>query len=120
MSNQLHTRRGDSLIPPAVPPTTSRTEAGDTTVNRPTTEGQPRAKASPRQPGQWPAGCKPPTADVWQRLQAERARRELALAAIQAELDEQPTPRAVRSAGRRWCRLITVLADDIAEHREAA
>lgn len=46
----------------------------------------------------------------WQR---ERARREITLASIRGHLEEQPSPRAVRSCARRWCTDITNLAETV-------
>lgn len=79
-----------------------------------TTRSRPEGAAT-RQPGQWPAGCTEPSASdaAWMRLQAERARREMVLASIRTELTEQPSPRAVRAVGRRWCRSILGLVEDI-------
>ncbi|MDH6125922.1 hypothetical protein [Kitasatospora sp. GP82] len=83
------------------------------------TTAEPRAAVTEHRPGQWPAGCHRPGRDeAWVRLQAERARRELVLASIAADLGEQPSPRAVRVAGRRWCLYVTQLADDIATDKQ--
>lgn len=94
-------------------------------TNVSSTPGRPRADAAnaPRRPGQWPAACQrtDPGDAAWMRHEAERARHEIVLGSIAAELAEQPSPRAIRAAGRRWCREITQLAEDLATtQREAA
>lgn len=77
-------------------------------------------------PGAWPTGTPRPqgatdAADaVRLRVQAARARRDIVLGSIRAELAEQPSPRAVRAAGRRWCAVITQLADQLATGRGSA
>ncbi|MCX5170555.1 hypothetical protein OG616_21420 [Streptomyces antibioticus] len=48
----------------------------------------------------------------------ERARREMALGSIRAHLAEQPSPRSVRAAARRWCTQITALAEDVITARK--
>lgn len=72
-----------------------------------------------RRPGEWPVPRTflPHTDEEDQqraRVNAERARWELTLGAIRGHLEEQPTPRAVRSAGRRWTSTIAQLAEEIA------
>jgi hypothetical protein len=81
-----------------------------------TNHGRPLGTAATpaRRPGDWPANCQRPGRDD----QAERARRETALASIAEELAEQPSARAVRAAGRRWCLYITQLTDDIATAKQ--
>ncbi|MET9099591.1 hypothetical protein [Streptomyces antibioticus] len=48
----------------------------------------------------------------------ERARREMALGSIRAHLEEQPSPRTVRTAARRWCAQITAMASDVITARQ--
>ncbi len=50
---------------------------------------------------------------VLAQLRRERARRQLALDAIEAHLREQPSARSIRACARRWCTAITFLADDV-------
>lgn len=61
-----------------------------------------------------------PSDDIRLRYAAERAQRQLTLDAIRADLAAQPSPRGVRSSGRRWCAAITAMADDIAEQLHKA
>jgi len=62
-----------------------------------------------------------PSDDIRLRYAAERAQRQLTLDAIRADLEAQPSPRSVLSAGRRWCAAITAMADSVAEQlRKAA
>lgn len=49
------------------------------------------------------------------RYAAERARHQLTLDSIRADLGEQPSPRSVLAAGRRWCAQITAMADVVAK-----
>ncbi|MGW4691963.1 hypothetical protein ACWEO1_06245 [Kitasatospora cineracea] len=72
-------------------------------------------------PGRWPSAL--------QRMQAEReaatarhrdetkARFHNVLNGVRDILDDQPTPRTVRAAGRRLCAAVTLLADDVAKHK---
>ncbi|MEU2300543.1 hypothetical protein ABZ584_24425 [Streptomyces antibioticus] len=48
----------------------------------------------------------------------ERARREMALGSIRAHLEEQPSPRSIRTAARRWCVQITAVAEDVITARQ--
>jgi hypothetical protein len=57
---------------------------------------------------------------VLRRHRAERARRELTLAAVRADLEEKPSPAAVRAAARRWQSAIRAIAADITDQRHAA
>lgn len=50
------------------------------------------------------------------RYAAERARFQLTLDAIRADLEAQPSPNCALSAGRRWCTAITSMADDVAKN----
>ena len=62
-----------------------------------------------------------PSDDIRLRYAAERAQRQLTLDAIRTDLEAQPSPRSVLSAGRRWCAAITAMADSVAEQlRKAA
>ncbi|WP_345699142.1 hypothetical protein [Kitasatospora terrestris] len=71
-------------------------------------------------PGSWPRGCKrtPVGDEAWMRYEAERASREVFLGVVRADLEQQPSPRAVRAAGRRWCTAIVALADDVAKQKQ--
>lgn len=57
---------------------------------------------------------------VLRRHRAERARREIVLGAIRADLEEKPSPAAVRAASRRWCAAIRCMASDVREQRRQA
>lgn len=52
-----------------------------------------------------------------QRLNAQRARFEITLNSVRADLEEQPSPACVRAAARRWHDAITALTEDIAGTR---
>ncbi|WP_328757488.1 hypothetical protein [Streptomyces sp. NBC_00271] len=65
--------------------------------------------AGNRRPGQWPAELDR-YREQWAR---EQGRRALVIDSIRAHLAEQPSPRAIRAAARRWCTQITNLADDL-------
>ncbi|MFF3891798.1 hypothetical protein ACFYY3_01060 [Streptomyces sp. NPDC001812] len=78
-------------------------------------------------PGQWPIEAPSdlealaPTAaedDVYVRLAAEKARRELVCDSIRAHLAEQPTTRAVRACERRWHHYLSNLADSVLAERQ--
>jgi hypothetical protein len=47
------------------------------------------------------------------RYVAERARFVITLGALRGALEEQPSPRAVRSAVRRWIAAATQVAEDV-------
>jgi hypothetical protein len=47
----------------------------------------------------------------------ERARRELVLDSIKASLEEQPSPRAVRSCARDWVADVLALAEAVAKNK---
>jgi ATP:corrinoid adenosyltransferase len=53
--------------------------------------------------------------DTRLRYAAERAQRQLTLAAIRADLQAQPSARSVLAAGRHWCADITAMADAVAQ-----
>jgi hypothetical protein len=55
--------------------------------------------------------------DARVRYAAERARHQLTVAAIRADLEAQPSPRSVLAAGRRWCNEITAMAEALAKQR---
>ncbi|MFJ4785480.1 hypothetical protein [Streptomyces sp. NPDC088794] len=61
----------------------------------------------------------PPDDDVRLRYAAERARRQLTIDAIRADLDAQPSPRSVLAAGRRWCNQVTAMAEALAKQRRS-
>ncbi|MDX3578667.1 hypothetical protein [Streptomyces sp. FL07-04A] len=42
----------------------------------------------------------------------------MTLGAVRAHLEEQPSPRAVRTAARRWCVQITAVAEDVITARQ--
>lgn len=60
----------------------------------------------PRRPGEWPK--------QYVRIAAERARWELTLGSIRAHLEEQPSPAAIRAAGRRWVNAVLQIAEETA------
>lgn len=62
----------------------------------------------------------PPSDDTRLRYAAEQAQRQLTLDAIRADLEAQPSPRSVLSAGRRWCAAITAMADAVAQAQRRA
>ncbi|NEC92204.1 hypothetical protein [Streptomyces sp. SID12501] len=47
----------------------------------------------------------------------ERARRALVLDSIRAHLDEQPSPRAVRTCARRWVADLLAIAEQAAKNK---
>ncbi|MEV4865632.1 hypothetical protein [Streptomyces ossamyceticus] len=47
----------------------------------------------------------------------ERARRALVLDSVRAHLDEQPSPRAVRTCARSWVAALLALAEDVAKNK---
>lgn len=73
-------------------------------------------------PGRWPSAL--------QRMQAAReahppqftdetrTRFLTVLGGAREILDDQPSPRTVRAAGRRLCAAITLLADDVATQKQ--
>lgn len=52
------------------------------------------------------------------RYRQELARRTLVLASIRSHLEEQPSNRTIRAAGRRWCADITNLTDAVVAARK--
>lgn len=52
------------------------------------------------------------------RYHQERARRTLVIGSIRAHLEEQPSDRTVRAAGRRWSTEITNLANSVVAARK--
>lgn len=66
-------------------------------------------------PGAWPV-C-PYTEALLVRARAERARRALTLGSIRADLEEQPSARAIRASARRWATDVLSLAEDIAAEK---
>jgi hypothetical protein len=76
-----------------------------------------------RRPGEWPVP-KAKSIEVDEQgaqhlaVVRPRARFEVTLGAIRADLEEQPSNRSIRSAARRWHDAITALTDElIAERR---
>ncbi|MFF4448925.1 hypothetical protein [Streptomyces sp. NPDC001502] len=65
--------------------------------------------------GEWPL-C-PYTDPLLKRARAERARRVLTLGSIRADLEDQPSARAVRTAARRWVADLLALAEDVATEK---
>ncbi|WP_369778038.1 hypothetical protein [Streptomyces sp. R33] len=51
------------------------------------------------------------------RTRAERARRVLTIGSIRADLEGQPSARAVRTAARGWVADVLALAEDIAAEK---
>lgn len=77
-----------------------------------------------RRPGQWPVDepadlDDDPDPQGTQHLAVvrERARFEVTLGAVRADLEEQPSARSVRAAVRRWHRAITQLGDEVIAER---
>ncbi|MGC0317318.1 hypothetical protein [Kitasatospora acidiphila] len=132
MTDQRHP--AESPQPPLRRPGRARTNTGttlaqpgarslhepETTVSTPQSRPSGTAATHQRIPGQWPEGCQRPSHDdqTWMRLQAGRARREVVLGSIRADLAEQPSPRAVRAAVRRWCTAIVQLGDGVTREQE--
>lgn len=82
--------------------------------------------APTRRTGDWPIPRSRPDlriarlAEHQPKACSNRARFHIVLSTIQAMLEEQPSPRTVRSTSRRICNAITLLADDIeTQMREA-
>ncbi|MFE2243878.1 hypothetical protein ACFXCU_30765 [Streptomyces virginiae] len=48
-----------------------------------------------------------------QAYNAQRARFEITLNSIRADLEEQPSPASIRAAARRWHDAITAMTDDL-------
>jgi YD repeat-containing protein len=48
-----------------------------------------------------------------QRYNAQRARIEITLNSVRADLEEQPSPACIRAAARRWHDAITAMTDDV-------
>ncbi|WP_327169204.1 hypothetical protein [Streptomyces subrutilus] len=87
------------------------------TTRTPTrTPGAPAAPGSPGVPGgEWPP-C-PYTDELLIRAREERARRVLTLGSIRADLAEQPSARAVRTAARGWVADVLALAEAVATEK---
>jgi hypothetical protein len=82
---------------------------------------RPVGAKSGRRPGEWPEGCRPQGRDPREEeLVREYAQREVFLGVVRADLERQPSPRTVRNAGRRWCKRIVQLAEEIAQEIEEA
>lgn len=65
--------------------------------------------------GEWPL-C-PYTDPLLKRARAEQARRVMTMGSIRASLEDQPSPRAVRTAARRWVADLLALAEEIATEK---
>lgn len=89
---------------------------------RPTAEPGVDGATEQHQPGEWPEGCRRNTFadEAWLKVQAERARRDVFLGAVRADLEEQPSPRAVRAAGHRWSLRLLQVAEDVAKAKEGS
>ncbi|WP_455359988.1 hypothetical protein [Streptomyces sp. SYSU K21746] len=78
-----------------------------------------------RHPGQWPVDSPvdldaSPAIAQRQRYNAHRARFEITLGSVRADLEEQPSEASVRAAARRWQNAITAIADEtVAQLRKA-
>ncbi|WP_329336163.1 hypothetical protein OG252_13290 [Streptomyces sp. NBC_01352] len=76
-----------------------------------------------RHPGEWPA--KPVDLDADQtghdelyvKRAQEHALHEMVLGSIRHDLNQQPTPGAIRAAARTWKNAITQLADELITRR---
>jgi hypothetical protein len=71
-------------------------------------------------PGQWPVTPVPDPDEygaVYVEFQRLRARRWAVLDLIKANLEEQPSPRAVRSCARDWVADVLALAEDVAKNK---
>ncbi|WP_328620693.1 hypothetical protein [Streptomyces sp. NBC_00354] len=75
-------------------------------------------------PGDWPVtqpvdldalqdGYTADEIELRQRVNAQRARIEITLNSVRADLEEQPSPACVRAAARRWHDAITAMTDDV-------
>ncbi|MGW2040491.1 hypothetical protein [Streptomyces virginiae] len=80
-----------------------------------TTVAQPTPAWPGLRPGDWPR-C-PYTDALLVRARAERARRALTLGSIRADLEEQPSARAIRTSARRWAADVLALAEDVAAEK---
>lgn len=87
-------------------------------TSRPPTR-TPGAPAAPGSPGVPVAGWadRPYTDDMLVRARAARARRALTFGSIRADLEEQPSARAVRRCARRWVADLLALAEDVATEK---
>ncbi|MDH6122036.1 hypothetical protein ABH930_006372 [Kitasatospora sp. GAS204A] len=93
-----------------------------------TNHGRPKgAAATPEQhPSDWPvprshAARTALLTETHPDANETRARFHIVLGTVRAMLEEQPSDRAARAAGRRICAAVTALADDVAKaKREAA
>ncbi|WP_405671423.1 hypothetical protein [Streptomyces sp. NBC_01530] len=54
---------------------------------------------------------------VLAQYRRERARRVLVLDSLRAHLDEQPSPRAVRTCARTWVADLLALAEQVAKNK---
>ncbi len=78
-------------------------------------------------PGRWPVPqpvdldqIDAPDHEARDQMLADRARFHLTLGSIRADLEDQPSPAAVRAAGRRWIDAVTHLTDEVAaQHKKA-
>lgn len=75
-------------------------------------------------PGDWPVsnpvdldqlqdGYTTDEIELRQRYNAQRARFEITLNSVRADLEEQPSRACVRAAARRWHDAITAMTDDV-------
>lgn len=75
-----------------------------------------------RRPGEWPV--QPVHTDeqtghdeLYVKRAQERALHEMVLGSIRHDLNQQPTPSAIRTAATRWKNAITQLADELINTR---
>ncbi len=75
-----------------------------------------------REPGTWPTRLQElkaaREADAPQLSDETRARFLTVLGGVRDILNDQPTPRTVRAAGRRLCAAVSLLADDVAARKQ--
>jgi hypothetical protein len=76
-----------------------------------------------RHPGEWPVQpVRTDTAEtnhdeLYVKRAQERALHEMVLGSIRHDLNQQPTPSAIRTAATRWKNAITQLADELINTR---
>ncbi|WP_405960769.1 hypothetical protein OG235_27785 [Streptomyces sp. NBC_00024] len=76
-----------------------------------------------RHPGEWPTqpvdldAAETDHDELYVKRAQERALREMVLGSIRHDLDQQPSPTAIRAAATRWKNAITDLADELINTR---
>ncbi|MDH6141012.1 hypothetical protein P3T35_003025 [Kitasatospora sp. GP30] len=136
MTNQRHP--AESPQPPLRRPGRARTNTGttlaqpgaqslrqaETTVSTP--QSRPSGTAATIPAGQWPiprsrAARTARLAETHPGANETRARFHVVLGSLKAMLEDEPSERAARSAGRRICAAVAQLTDEVAiSKREAA